>query len=194
MASRGATRHSTTVAEITGVDPRASILRDWLAAVTVDLAVCTLLYAALIWLFVSPELTPSWSDRTPFEGLERMGRSTLLIGVFLTGIKLTLAPQHWVLLISSMRTRRRLRGRGAADLTATLLRSFAIGYAPLFAVIVIAMLASSGGGDLSTLLYTTWLDWDNPLGLLKPTALLSCLVSGPLVARLLDGRRTRPDR
>jgi len=158
--------------------------REWMTVIIIDMIVCGLVHAALTWAFIPPDL--SWRRET-YGTVAAVGNEVfegLALGVFLAAFKFYLCPQHWVLLVSLLRGRS-LRGIGARGVTLALLKSFGLAYL----VTLVLLNLDTGGSPLSERLYELlrhhWLDWGDPLALIGPTYVLSCLLTGPIVAGLL---------
>jgi len=159
-----------------------------MTVIIIDMIVCGLVHTALTWAFIPPDL--SWRRET-YGTAAAVGNEVfegLAFGVFLAAFKFYLCPQHWVLLVSLLRGKS-LRGIGARGVTRALLKSFGLGY--LFTLVLFNL--EKGSSPLSDRLYELlrhhWLEWGDPLALIGPAYVLSCLLTGPIVARLLARSR-----
>lgn len=151
----------------TGSNVRPTPWREWLQAIALDSIACGLTFTVLRYLFADARLGPL---------------NVLAAGLFLGLIKLTLVPQYWLLLLDMKRRVHPFHERGAGWLVLRLLGHFVLAYAFFLAWFSIALFADPGSDGLLDLMASTWLDWSDAVGILQPAALLSCALTGPLVA------------
>jgi len=166
-------------------DSEPHMWKIWATVVVVDSIAC-----GFVFMFLSTIFGESLFGREGQEsGISATIRQFLqgagTIAVLLCFVKFTVCPQYWVLLLGMCRRRYELTEDGAVRVTATLLRCFLLAYPLAFVLFFVGSFRESDSLlDCLGMVARYWYDWDYNLGLIKPSALFSAFVTGPIMAVL----------